>query len=116
GAQGGIWTHFSSPAGFTVEFLPPPVGLDGSLLAGVGQEWQPHPWVPNGSNPIDGVWQAVWTPPTYTPRQVAILMQTWSPPFGPPPAPSSMYVFDGTDYLMADATAVWDSVHFPVVP
>lgn len=113
---GGEWSHFNTSPGFQFDLFGVPPLPDASLRLGVLQTWHPQPWTPDPSNPIEDVWQAVWTPPTYTQRTVRFLMADIPAIPGPPPPTSNMYVFDGANYVMTPATAILDSVEFPVVP
>ena len=94
-------------------------------VVAVQGEVNPYPknacvW-PIATNPLPGVWQAVWTPPAYDPRQVRFdLVTSHSIPGGSEPL--HFFVYLGLDpggnplFGVADGIGEYGSVTIPVVP
>jgi hypothetical protein len=65
----GEWSHLALAPGwgpYSGELFP---GMNGSMLHLIGPLQLPSPTIPlNPANPIDDIWQGVWTPHSYVPR------------------------------------------------
>lgn len=60
----GTWSNYSAAPGF--ELFPDP-----TFILGASQPTPSHPALPNAANPVQALWEVVWTPSDYTPRQVS---------------------------------------------
>jgi MYXO-CTERM domain-containing protein len=117
--SGGSWTHPASVPGFSAQIgIAHPAGL---LLARALQPWPPPGAMPIATNPIEDVWQAVWTPDSYEPRLVDFSMRTPGSVHGP--TPPRLFIVYGTDPTTGapllgygDTVPTWDALQVPVVP
>ncbi len=113
-ALGGSWSSGTTSSGFNGSFLLPQP--DGSLvICGVRQTPAIGSY-PIASNPLPSLWQAVWTPSTYQPRQAGFHLEpiTDSDPavfvylgLDPGGNPLFGHAFGGTTYV---------PVQIPIVP
>jgi len=119
-ALGGDWSNFTLRHGFGggLPLFTDPV--TGSLGFSVfGQAYPPLGSWPVATNPLIDVWEAVWTPPSYTQRQARFAMER---PVSWPPTHPRLFVYIGNDpggnpmFGIADAIGGYDSVEIPIVP
>jgi hypothetical protein len=116
--SGGSWTHPASVPGFSADLgIAHPAGL---LLARALQPWPPPGAMPIATNPIEDVWQAVWTPDSYEPRLVDFSMRTPGSVHGP--TPPRLFIVYGTDPTTGApllgygyTVPTWDTLQIPVV-
>jgi hypothetical protein len=119
GAMGGEWSGFVLHHGFSASVPPIPDPSGSVQLCGIGQTYPPLGSWPLSMNPLPQVWQGVWTPSSYEPRQ-AVFEQRPIQSF--PVIRPHVYVYIGMDpsgnprFGDSIATGVYGSVQIPIVP